>query len=70
MVADYLEQHELGCAVHHLLYMIHESDIMFPSERVAALHRLAARIGARNGYSRESLATLTPAQRRRVFNSI
>jgi hypothetical protein len=50
VVAEYIGECELGCALHHLLYMIHESAIDFPKERVLRLHDLAADIGERNHY--------------------
>ena len=50
-VADYIDHGELGCALHHLLYMIHEAAIDFPREHVERLHCIAERIGETNHYS-------------------
>ncbi|MBO6937112.1 MAG: hypothetical protein JJ863_19235 [Deltaproteobacteria bacterium] len=50
-VLDFCGFGELGCAVSHLLYMVHESSISFPSDAIATLHSLADRIGVRNGYA-------------------
>lgn len=59
IVMDYINYNELGCALSHLLYMIHESDIRYPRERVLCLHDLAEKIGERNYYSKENQKNLT-----------
>jgi hypothetical protein len=69
-VFGYLEYAELGCAVHHLLYMVHESNIPFPRAKVEELHALAGSIGEPNFYAEENLAGLTEAQRKSVFNRL
>lgn len=68
VVVGYLAAGEMGCALHHLLYMIHEADIAFPPDVVVALHELAAKVGERNGYSKEALEKLTPEHRSHVYN--
>ena len=68
IVRDFVNHGELGCALDHLLYMVHETPIPFPPERVLALHALAVRNGWKNHYARASLATLTEEQRKHVFN--
>ena len=45
IVKEYVEHGELGCALHHFLYMIHEADIEYPREIVLSLHKMADRIG-------------------------
>lgn len=70
IVADFVELGELGCALHHLLYMIHESAIDFPKERVVRLHHLALELGERNHYSRENVATLSLDQRNALYNAL
>ena len=69
-VDEFLDVGELGCALHHALYMVHEADIAFPRETVAALHHLAERIGERNHYSVENVRTLTAEQQRHVYNRL
>ena len=56
-VFDYLSHNELGVALDHLLYMIHESDIVFDMHDVARLHDIAQQFEIRNHYTRENLAT-------------
>lgn len=70
IVADFVVHGELGCALHHVLYMIHESAIDFPKERVERLHYLAREVGERNHYSRENLETLSPEQRSAIYNAL
>ncbi|GAB5515426.1 MAG: hypothetical protein Rhob2KO_31510 [Rhodopirellula baltica] len=57
-VADYLTHNELGVALDHLLYMIHESDIRYDLERVKELHALAIQLKVRNHYTAENLRKL------------
>ncbi|MCC9601134.1 hypothetical protein LOC67_11310 [Stieleria sp. JC731] len=57
-VAEYLKHNELGVALDHLLYMIHESDIRYDIERVKQLHALAVQLNIRNHYTAENLRTL------------
>jgi hypothetical protein len=68
VVVGYLNDGESGCALHHLLYMIHEADIAFPPQAVVALHELAAKLGEGNAYSKEALEKCTPEQRSHVYN--
>lgn len=70
IVSDYLEHGELGCAVHHLLYVVHESDIRFGNENVRCLHSLAARIGEPNAYTESALSGRTHDQLRYVYNRV
>ena len=50
IVADYLEHGEWGLAIEHVLYMVHESNIDFPDDELAALHALAKRFFVPNSY--------------------
>lgn len=58
IVVDYLSQNEIGTALEHLLYMIHESDIAFDADQVTCLHELAAELGVCNHYTRANLLKL------------
>ena len=69
-VLDYLQHGELGCAVHHLLYVVHESNIDVPANDVRTLHRIAEAIGEPNYYSEESLSGRTLPPGARVFNRL
>lgn len=69
-VAELIQHRELGCALSHVLYMIHESAIDFPKERVELLHHLANQIGAINHYSKENIETLSFEQRRCIYNAL
>lgn len=69
VVLDYIRHGELGCALHHLLYMVHESAIDFPRVRVLALHQLAEELGEPSGYSRKKVAGLAPEHREHVYNA-
>ncbi len=50
-VLDYLDHGELGVALQHLLYMIHEANISFPAAVLHTLHDIAAECGVVNPYS-------------------
>ncbi len=68
---EYLQYGEVGLALEHLLYMIHEADIGFPRERVVQLHAMAANDKLFvNHYSSERLAALSPEQREFVYNAL
>lgn len=41
IVLDYIHHNEIGLATEHLLYMIHESEIDYPSEKIVYLHKIA-----------------------------
>ena len=45
IVSEYLDHGELGCALSHVLYMVHESAISFPKEKAVELHEIAKTIG-------------------------
>jgi hypothetical protein len=57
-VFDYLSHNEVGVALEHLLYMIHESDIAFDLQQVIRLHEIAKHFHIRNHYTRDNLAKL------------
>jgi len=50
IVLDYINHGELAVAVEHLLYMVHESGISFPEEKLSSLHKLARNLKVPNGY--------------------
>ncbi len=58
IISDFLSHNEMGLALEHLLYMIHESDIKFEQERVVRLHSLAAQLNIDNHYTRQNLEQL------------
>jgi hypothetical protein len=68
-IMDFISHDEWGCALDHLLYMIHESDIDFPRETVHELHDLAKSHGMPNHYSKENRVNLTQAQLNSIFNA-
>lgn len=70
IIGDYLGYGELGCAVHHLLYVVHESNIPFPRSEVRDLHEIAGTIGEPNHYSEESLAAKPSGFRAKVYNRL
>ena len=57
-IVDYLSHNEVGIALEHLLYMIHESDITFDLQRVTHLHDIARQLGIQNHYTRDNLVKL------------
>jgi hypothetical protein len=68
-VMHFISHGEWGCALDHLLYMIHESDIDFPHETVQELHDLAKSHGMPNHYSKENRVNLTQTQLDSIFNA-
>ena len=52
-VADFLDHNEWGLALEHVLYMVHESNIDFPSEDLSVLNSLAEKLGVRNCYDNQ-----------------
>ena len=62
-------QQDWNIAVEQLLYMIHESDISYPRERMLTLHEYAKEQGIRNYYSFENIANnRDPEKYERVYN--
>ena len=51
IIHDFLSHNELGAALEHLLYMIHESNITFDMNRVVRLHDIAKSYGIRSHYT-------------------
>ena len=51
IVNDYLAHGEIGIALEHLLYMIHESDILFPLDALKTLHSMAYEAGIKTSYT-------------------
>ncbi len=68
-VYDFLNYNERGCALHHLLYMIHESDIRYPREIMLELHEIARFIKEKNHYSKENQVNLTEEMIKNIFNA-
>lgn len=68
-VLEYLQHNERGCALEHLLYMIHESDIQYPRETMLELHEIARALNQTNFYSKENQINLTEAVRKHIYNA-
>jgi hypothetical protein len=49
-VEEYIDQGEYGLAIEHLIYMVYESDICYPTEMVEELHRLTSKYNIKNPY--------------------
>ena len=69
IVADYIDHSEWACALQHLLYMIHQSDIRFPRETMLHLHEIAKSHGLKNHYSKVNQANLNMNQVASIFNA-
>ena len=69
IVMDFIEAGEWGCALDHLLYMIHESDIPFPRETMFELHKIAELHNMGNHYSKANQKNLTSEQLAAIFNA-
>ena len=50
IVNDYISNGELGVALEHLLYMVHESGISFPEEALNKLHLIVQELNIKNSY--------------------
>lgn len=50
LVTEYVEHQELGLAVEHLLYMVHEMGADWPRKDVSELDELARRVGVASRY--------------------
>ncbi len=50
IVNEYLDEDEYGIAIDHLLYMVYESDISYPSEIIEELHTIASKYNIENRY--------------------
>tara|TARA_R110002049_G_scaffold44173_2_gene129438 strand:+ start:124 stop:468 length:345 start_codon:yes stop_codon:yes gene_type:complete len=68
-VLDLIKYGERGCALHHLLYMIHESDIRYPRETMLEIHEIAKSINEKNHYSKENQVNLTEEHLKNIFNA-
>lgn len=69
IVFDFLKHNERGCALDHLLYMIHESDIRYPREIMLELHEIARSLNMKNHYSKENQVNLTEGNINSIFNA-
>jgi hypothetical protein len=58
IIEDFIDNGEWGCALDHLLYMVHESTILFPRGTMLRLHEIARSYGIQNYYSKENLVHL------------
>jgi len=48
---EYIDHGEYGLALEHLLYMVHESEVNFPKDKLISLHKMAKKFDARNEYA-------------------
>ncbi len=51
VIKEFVSQNEIGIAIEHLLYMVYESDISYPKEKLAELCLLASKYKTNNCYS-------------------
>ena len=49
-VDEFLVHNELGCALEHLLYMIHESEVEVDRAIIDSVHLVVAELGIENPY--------------------
>ncbi len=68
-VLNFIRHGEQGCALDHLLYMVHESDIVFPINLMLQLHELANNMCVENYYSKENQVDLSQEQLDAIFNA-
>ena len=52
ITASFLEHGEWGLAIEHLLYIVHESNLVIPDDELTELHALAERRSIRSSYRR------------------
>lgn len=69
IVFDFLKHNERGCALHHLLYMIHECDIRYPREIMLEIHVITRSLNEENYYSKENQVNLTEENIKNIFNA-
>jgi hypothetical protein len=50
IITDFILEDEIGLAIEHLLYMVYESGISFPSENIQELHNLTSKYKVKNFY--------------------
>jgi len=67
IVMNYI-QPTFNLAVEHLLFMIHESDISYPRERMLRLHEYAKDAGIKSIYSLENLANVDSEKLKWIYN--
>ena len=49
-IQEYLDQGEFGVAIEHLLYMIYESDIIYPNELIEEVKEITSKYKIKNPY--------------------
>ena len=50
IVEEYIDQGEYGLSIEHLIYMVYESDICYPTEIIEELHSLTSKYNIKNPY--------------------
>lgn len=50
IVQEYLDEGEYGIAIEHLLYMVYESDVVYPNEVIDQLNKLTLKYKIENPY--------------------
>ena len=69
IVLDYINHGELGCALSHLLYVVHGSPIKIDKKYIVVLHRIAREIDLdKECFTNEKFEQLTLEQKRWAFN--
>jgi hypothetical protein len=69
IVLDYIELYDYSCALEHLLYMIHESDIKFPRDIMLNLHKTAKNWNLVNYYCKENQINLSKDELSMIYNA-
>ncbi len=55
IVQEYLDEQEYALAIEHLLYMVHESDVVYPNEVIEKLNELTLKYKIENPYQEKVL---------------
>lgn len=50
IVLSYIDHRELGVAIEHLLYIVHESEVSYPQSKLVALHEIAKKLKVEYNY--------------------
>lgn len=54
VIDSYIEHNEMGIAVEHLLFIVHETEIAFPGKELDELYSLASELGVKNAYAQKN----------------
>ena len=50
IIQEYLNEGEYGLTIQHLLYMVYESDIVYPNEIIEGIKALTSKYQLKNPY--------------------